>query len=68
MNRLNLDCYTDKEIVAALFRLPAQKFMTVVNATSVIVKRLENRGDTIAKDNSDVLIDEEFRRFLENGE
>jgi len=67
MNRLNLDEYTDKEIVAAFFRLPAQKFMTVMNAMGVIAKRLESRGDTIAKDNSDVLIDEAFRRFFENG-
>lgn len=66
MKKLNLNEYTDEEIVKAVFRLDSFKFISVFRALEEVSYRIQTRGETIAKNFSDDLIEEFFRRL--NGE
>lgn len=66
MKSLELDNYSDKEIVKALINMKAGKFFTVMNAIGAITQRLERRGKLIAKENSDEEVDNLIRRMFED--
>lgn len=68
MSKIDLSKYSDKEIVAAFFALPASKFLPVMQAMAAISTRMERRGAVIAKDNSDEEIDNVLRRLFEDNE
>lgn len=68
MSKLELNKYTDREIVSGVFDLPAHKFMSVMNAMAAITQRLETRGKLIAQDKSNENVDKMLRDLFENGE
>lgn len=68
MSKIDLSKYSDKEIVAAFFALPARKFMPVMQAIAAIGIKMEKRGRVIAQDNSDEEIDNVIRRLFEEDE
>ena len=63
--KLNLNNYSDKDIVEAFFAMNANKFLSVTNALVAISKRMETRGQTIASENSDEVIENLIERLLE---
>lgn len=65
-NELDLDRYTDKEIVKALLKIKVTKFMAVMQALGAILTRMERRGKLIGKENSDEEVDDIIRRMFEN--
>ena len=65
MSKLNLNSYTDREIVSAFFSLKANKFMSVINALGAISKRMEKRGQLIAQENSDEAVESMIRQLFE---
>lgn len=67
MSKLNLNDYSDREIVAAFFSLSAQKFLSVMNALAAIAQRMEKRGKLIAQDNSDEAVESMIRQLFEEG-
>lgn len=66
MSKLNLNDYSDREIVAAFFKLSANKFIPVMNAMGAIAERMQKRGRTIAKDNSDEVVENMIRQLFED--
>lgn len=64
MSKLDLSGHSDKEIVAAFFNLPAMKFIPVMNAMGAIADRMAKRGQTIAKDNSDDIVENVIRQLF----
>ncbi len=66
MSKLNLNDYSDRELVAAFFNLPARKFMTVMNAMGAISQRMEKRGKLIAQDSSDEVVENMLRQLFED--
>ena len=65
-NELDLDGYTDKQIVKALLKIKVTKFMSVMQALGAILQRMERRGKLIGKENSDEEVDDIIRRMFEN--
>ena len=65
MAKLNLSNHTDREIVSAIFGLPAQKFLSVINAVAAVSQQMEKRGKTIAQQDSDDVIEDMMRRLFE---
>ena len=63
MKKLNLNEYTDEEIVRAVFRLDSFKFISVFKALEEVSNRIQTRGETLAKNFSDDLIEEFFKRL-----
>ncbi len=57
MKQLNLNDYSDTEIVDALTQLKSYKFLSVMNALGEIAKRQEARGKIVSKRISDSIID-----------
>lgn len=68
MSKIDLSSYSDKEIVAAFFSLPAGKFLAVMNAMSAISQKMERRGKLIAQESSDEVIDSLIRQLFEDKE
>lgn len=66
MPKLNLNDYSDREIVAAFFNLSARKFITVMNAMGAISERMQKRGNLIAKDSSDEVVENMLRQLFED--
>jgi hypothetical protein len=63
---LNLNNYTDREIVKAIMNLRAAKFLPVVQGLGAISQRMERRGRLVAKENSDEEVDEIIRRMFDD--
>ena len=63
---LNLNEYSDREILSALFNINCRKFITLMNGMAVIATSLQKRGEIIAKDVTQIDIDEMFRKIIEN--
>lgn len=68
MNKLDLNKYSDREIVAAFFDLPAMKFIATMSAMAAITERMTKRGNLIARNNSDELVGDMIRRLFEENE
>jgi len=66
MSKLNLNEYSDREIVAAFFSLSAQKFLSVMNAMGAISERMQKRGKLIAQENSDEIVEKLIRDLFED--
>lgn len=64
MSKLELDKYTDNEIVSSLFKLPANKFLTVVQSLAMINQRIENRSKTISNKYSTDEMDDFMNKLL----
>lgn len=60
---LNLNEYTDKQIVKAFMKLEGFKFLRVINGISAICLRLQKRGEFIAKDITEDEIEDILQRF-----
>ncbi len=65
-NELNLDRYTDKQIVQALLKIKVTKFMSVMQALGAILQRMERRGKLIGQQNSEEEVDDIIRRMFES--
>lgn len=65
MSKLNLNQYSDREIVVAFFDLSAQKFLSVMNAMGAISERMQKRGKLIAQENSDEIVERLIRDLFE---
>lgn len=65
MSKPDLSKYSDREIVAAFFSLPASKFIPVMQGMAAISEKMQRRGTVIARDSSDEEINEAVRRLLE---
>ena len=68
MSKLNLNDYSDREIVAAFLNLSAHKFLPVMNALAVIAQRMEKRGKLIAQDNSDEAVEKMLHQLFNGDE
>lgn len=66
MSKLDLDPYTDKQIVEALFKMKVSKFMIVMGALAKILDEMKARGEEIADKEEDVV--ENMIRQLFEGE
>lgn len=65
MSKLDLNEYSDRELVAAFFNLPAKKFFPVMNAMGAIAERMTKRGKLIAQENSDEIVENMIRQIFE---
>lgn len=65
---LNLNNYTDREVVKAIMNLKASKFLPVMQGLGAISQRMERRGRLVAKENSDEEVDEIIRRMFRDEE
>ena len=66
MKKLNLEEYSDREILEAIFNINSRKFMSLMNGMAAVNASLLRRGETIARGISQVNIDEMFKRIIEN--
>jgi hypothetical protein len=65
---LDLNKYTDRQIVTAFMGLRAPKFLQVINAIGAISVKMQKRGELIAKQNSEMEVDELLIQILKEGE
>lgn len=68
MTKLDLTKHSDKEIVKAIFQLPAGKFIQVINAISAISVKAEKRGQFIAEDQGDEIVNDMIKQLFEGDE
>ena len=67
MKELDLDKYTDKQIVEALLKLPMGKTLTVFSALQKVSEAANKRAETISKKLSDEAIDDFLQRMVNGG-
>ena len=58
---IELDKYSDKEIVEALLILPMQKMLVIIQSIGKANERAEKRAETIAKEMTDSIIEKILR-------
>ncbi len=68
MSKLNLNNYTDREILVGLLDLPIEKFITLMNALAKTMNRMKDRGDSIASNSLDSQSENTVRRLFEGEE
>ena len=67
MKELDLDKYTDKQIVEALLKLPMGKTLTVFSAVQKVSESANRRAETISKKLSDEALDDFIQRMVNGG-
>lgn len=67
MKELDLDKYTDKQIVEALLKLPMGKTLTVFSAVQKVSEAANKRAETISKKLSDEAIDDFIQKMAGRG-
>jgi hypothetical protein len=65
MSKLDLNQYTDRQIVSALVELRAEKFLTVLNSLARVSKRLQTRGEAMADDLASEDLKNKVRKLFE---
>ncbi len=65
MSKLDLNNYTEREIVSALLNLPIDKFVATMGSVAATITRAQDRGKEIASDDSNSANEKLLRRLFE---
>lgn len=63
MSRLDLDEYTDAQVLEAMLKLPTSKFVNVMNGIDQVMKRAQKRGIVLGQQASQREIDDMIDRM-----
>lgn len=66
MARLDLNYYSNREILTALFELRAEKFTVLIQAMAAVIEELNKKGRLLASE-QDERVDSIIRRVLKRG-
>lgn len=65
MSKLNLNEFSDEDIIKAFYALPARKFVSVLNAMAMVSKKLEQRGSLLAERDADEIVNRLIKEAFE---